>query len=344
MVYSTVIFGMRVCDLFAGLGGFTCGALEAGANVVLAVDSDPVPLKLLGANAPRTPTVVATLGKEAVELPPAAPDLHVHMSTPCTTLSMARRGKTTVASNDGLQMIRWAVQFVLERGDQSWSLENVATKSTRTLFSELEAAYPEQVAWGVFDSADFGAPQSRVRLIAGPKKLIRMLQGIPCSRRVSIRDAFAERGEAPPASHCKNQTRSHGGDPTMRTIETQSFTVCAGHALTWCHPDGKTVRVMTARESSVLMTFPPSWRLPNGSRVSQRAVGNAVCVALAKAITLAAIAVLNGEVAVLTTPHIPPTPIKKRAIEEVFRGEYDALRRRVDKLEESVPPFSNLID
>ena len=86
MVYSTSDFGMRLCDLLAGMGGFTCGALEAGANVVLAVDSDPAPLKLLGANAPRTTTVVATLGKEAVDLPPAAPDLHVHMSTPCTTL------------------------------------------------------------------------------------------------------------------------------------------------------------------------------------------------------------------------------------------------------------------
>ena len=133
---------MRVCDLFAGLGGFTCGALEAGADVVLAVDSDPVPLKLLGANAPRTKTVVATLGRDSVELPPAAPDLHVHMSTPCTTLSMARRGKA--ASDTGLQMIRWAVEFVLERGDHSWSLENVATRATRALFSELEAAYPHR--------------------------------------------------------------------------------------------------------------------------------------------------------------------------------------------------------
>ena len=327
---------MRVCDLFAGLGGFTCGALEAGADVVLAVDSDPAPLKLLGANAPRTTTVVATLGKEAVELPPAAPDLHVHINiSTCTTLSMARRGKaSTAASANGLHMIRWAVEFVLKRGDHSWSLENVVTRATRALFSELEAACPERVAWAVFDSADFGAPQSRVRLIAGPKKLIRMLQGMPCLRRVSVRDAFAERGEVPPAGYCKNQTRSHGGDPTMRTVEAQSFTVCAGHALTWCHSNGKTVRVMTARDSSVLMGFPPSWRLPKGSRVSQRAVGNAVCVALSKAITLAAIAVLNGD-AVVTTP---PTPIKKRAIAEVSRGEYDALRRRVDKLEERVAP------
>jgi hypothetical protein len=60
----------------------TCGALEAGAEVIIAVDSDPTPLKVLGANAPRTATVVATLGKgpNDVSIPPAAPDLHVHVS------------------------------------------------------------------------------------------------------------------------------------------------------------------------------------------------------------------------------------------------------------------------
>ena len=83
---------LRVCDLFAGLGGFSCGALEAGAEVVLAIDSDPVPLKLLGANSPQTITVVATLGKDPVKIPPAGPDFHIHMSTPCTELSIARRG------------------------------------------------------------------------------------------------------------------------------------------------------------------------------------------------------------------------------------------------------------
>ena len=86
---------MRVVDLFAGLGGMTCGAIEAGAEVVLAVDSDPTPLRVLGANAPQTTIIVATLGegRDEVSLPPAAPDLHVHLSTPCTEISVARRGR-----------------------------------------------------------------------------------------------------------------------------------------------------------------------------------------------------------------------------------------------------------
>ena len=337
---------MRVVDLFCGLGGMTCGALEAGAEVVLAVDSDPVPLKTLGANAPHTTTVVATLGEgcDAVSLPPVAPDLHVHLSTPCTDLSVARRC-TNADTAGGLAMIRWAVHYVLGRNEYSWSLENVPTKATRALMAELVAAHPERVAYGVFDSADFGAPQSRLRLIAGPPKLIRMLQGIPCARRVSVRDAFSRAGEELPAGYCKNQTRSQSGGPTMRPVETQSFTVCAGHALTWCDAGGGTVRVMTARDSAMLMGFPTTWALPKGSRAAQRAVGNAMCVALSKAIVLAAVAVQKGEVSVpseaVTAPAAPSlAPTKTPRAFEVSYKQHRRLRRRVEALEKNRVPRS----
>ena len=332
---------MRVVDLFAGFGGMACGALEAGAEVVLAVDSDPTPLKVLGCNSPQTITVVATLGegRDEVSLPPAAPDLHVHLSTPCTDLSVARRGTNTDTAV-GLDMIRWAVRLVLERNDHSWSLENVPTKATRILMAELVAAHPERVAFGVFDSADFGTPQCRRRLIAGPPKLIRMLQGVPCARRVSVRDAFIRTNNETPAAFCKNQTRSQSGMPSMRSVESQSFTVCAGHALTWCDANGKTVRVMTARESATLMGFPATWALPHGSRAAQRAVGNAVCVSLSKAIVLAATAVQKGESAVLVKtisvpkePDPPPIQIEKRKTCDKAHKQYRRLRRRVEALE-----------
>ena len=335
---------MRVVDLFAGLGGMTCGAIEAGAEVVLAVDSDPTPLKVLGANAPQTTIIVATLGegRDEVSLPPAAPDLHVHMSTPCTEISVARRG-TSADTTGGLQMIRWAVSFALDRNEHSWSLENVPTKATRALMAELVAANPKRVAFGVFDSADFGAPQSRRRLIAGPPKVIRMLHGIPYARRVSVRDAFNRAGKELPAAYCKNQTRSQNGGPTMRGVETQSFTVCAGHALTWCDADGKTVSVMTARDSAILMGFPLTYTLPKGSRAAQRAVGNAMCVALSKAIVLAAIAVQKGDTAVsvetIAVPEAPspPPPTKKRPAFELSHRQYRRLLRRVEALEGGKP-------
>ena len=285
---------MRVVDLFAGLGGFSAGAVAAGATVELVVDNDHVPLKLLAANVPNTRVKLTTLGPKAdcVDfLPEPALDLHVHASSPCTELSSARMNATAADIESGLAILKWSLNLVLERGDYSWSLENVSTTQTRSLLQEYADAYPHHVAYATLDAVDFGAAQTRVRLIAGPPSLINTLKEVPAARRVSVREAFANRGLELPASHFKNQTRARGGGPSTRSCEDQAFTVCASHALTWCNRDGSSVRVMTSAESAILMGFPSDWRLPHGSRVSQKAVGNALCVEMSKAIMVAAMKV-----------------------------------------------------
>lgn len=294
---------MQVIDLFVGLGGFSAGAIAAGATVVLGVDQDPVPLKLWAANAGGR-AVLATLGPDGdeVKLPSPTPSLHVHMSPPCTEFSPARGGAATAAGvEQGSNALRWALDLVLDRGDASWSLENVSMPSTRAVLAEYVTRFPGRVAFATLDAADFGAPQTRIRLIAAPPRLIKLLQEMPSARRVSVRDAFAKQGLEVSASHFKNQTRGRDGEPCLRSVEEQSFTVCASHALTWCEKDGKTVRVMKAKESAVLMGFPPEWRLPKGSRYAQRAVGNALCVAMSTAIMTAAIS-LKTDALVSTDP------------------------------------------
>ena len=161
----------------------------------------------------------------------------------------------------------------------------------RVQFSDTEYAerFPDRVGFATLDAAEFGAAQTRIRLIAAPPKLIKLLQEMPSARRVSVREAFESRGVEVPATHFKNQTRNRDGTPCVRSVEEQSFTVCASHALTWCDREGKTYKVMTARESAILMGFGPTWRLPSGSRNAQRAVGNAMCVLMSKAIMEAAL-------------------------------------------------------
>lgn len=281
---------MQVIDLFCGLGGFSAGAIAAGATVSIGVDHDSVPLKLWGANTPGSKAVLASLGPsgDALELPPPCSTLHVHLSPPCTDLSSARAGKASVER--GTDMLRWALDLVLERGDHSWSLENVSTPTTRAVLAEYRAQYPDRVAYATLDAADFGAPQTRSRLIAAPPGLIKLLLEMPSTRRLSVRDAFSNQGLPVPASHFKNQTHGRDGTPCIRSIEEPSFTVCASHALTWCDRSGKTARVMKAHDSAVLMGFAAEWRLPSGSRNAQRAVGNAMCVEMSKAIMEGALA------------------------------------------------------
>ena len=162
---------MKVVDLFAGLGGFSAGALAAGAEVILGVDHDPVPLKLWSANVPGGRAVLTSLGSssgDAVSLPPPSPHLHVHASTPCTDLSPARgRSATPADVASGVCMLRWALDLVLKRGDNSWSLENVSTPKTREVLADYAARIPKKGAFATLDAADFGSPQTRIRLIVG---------------------------------------------------------------------------------------------------------------------------------------------------------------------------------
>jgi site-specific DNA-cytosine methylase len=299
---------MQVVDLFCGLGGFSAGAIDAGATVILGADKDSVPLKLWAANVPGGRAKLATLGKDggAIELPPPSPSIHVHLSPPCTDLSPARNGSVHSAAaadvEGGVRMLRWALDVVLERGDHSWSLENVSTPTTRAVLTEYADRFPGRVGFATLDAAEFGAAQTRTRLIAAPPKLIELLQEMPSARRISVREAFANDGIEVPTTHFKNQTRNRDGTACVRSVEEQSFTVCASHGLTWCDREGKTHKVMTARESAILMGFGSAWRLPKGSRNAQRAVGNALCVAMSKAIVQAAVALCTG------TP-IPTAPL-----------------------------------
>ena len=226
---------MQVVDLFCGLGGFSAGAINAGATVILGADQDSVPLKLWAANVPSGRAKLVTLGKDrdVIELPQPSPSLHIHASPPCTDLSSARNGAATAADVEGgVLMMRWALDLVLERGDHSWSIENVSTPTTRSLLAEYADRFPDWVGYATLNASDFGASQTRIRLIAAPPKLIQLLLEMPSAHRVSVREAFANHGLGAPASHFKNQTRNRDGTACMRSIEEQSFTVCASRE---CH-------------------------------------------------------------------------------------------------------------
>ena len=328
---------MKVVDLFAGLGGFSAGAIAAGAEVILGVDHDPVPLKLWSANVSGGRAVLSSLGLsgDAVSLPPPSPHLHVHASTPCTDLSPARgRSATPADVASGVCMLRWALDLVIERGDYSWSLENVSTPKTREVLADYAARFPEKVAFATLDAADFGSPQTRIRLIAGQPALVKLLQEMPSSRRVSVREAFAAHGLEVPAPYLKNQTRGRDGEPCRRSVEEQSFTICASHALTWATRGGETVKTMSARDSAVLMGFDAAWRVPKGSRAAQRAVGNAMCVPMSRAIAQAAICLETGQPLPLA-PAVPahmPEPLSTTT--PVYSGgEYNRIKKRLRTIE-----------
>eukprot|EP00966_Prymnesium_polylepis_P026465 610768-Prymnesium_polylepis.2 len=89
---------MRVVDAFCGAGGWSAGAVAAGCRRLLGIDCDETPLKHWASNCTGGRAVCATIGdagdtdEQAVPWPAPEPDVHVHLSPPCTSLSQARAG------------------------------------------------------------------------------------------------------------------------------------------------------------------------------------------------------------------------------------------------------------
>jgi site-specific DNA-cytosine methylase len=189
--------------------------------------------------------------------------------------------------DDGTGGIRQAIAVVLKYGYTSWSLENVSTPPVRAVMDELVNATPHLVAYTTVDAADFGAPTTRRRLIAGPPAMIQHLRETPVIR-VSVAEAFKSAGVPLPAQYIKNSTRTRDGNACVRSVQGPAHTQTASHPLTWCKADGTTVRCLSVAETAVIQGFPVHWMLPSGSRAGIRALGNAVVPSLAKAVMLAA--------------------------------------------------------
>ena len=287
---------MRVVDVFCGIGGFSCGAMSMECSVEGGIDNENRVLRAWAANTAGQATC-ATVGKEDISWPEAAPDLHVHFSPPCTAISKARCSAPQSEVDDGLDMIRLCLDVVVDQGYANWSLENVSTVATRALLDEHQRRHPDEIAHATLDAADFGTPQTRARLIASTPKTIKFLKEQPV-HRVSVANAFAASGITLPATHIKSTTNNRDGTPCVRSVHQAAFCVTASHPLTWCKHDGTTVRTLTAAESAALQGFPKSWLLPPGSRAGIRAAGNAIPPPFAAAIVRAALSAAG-----LDTPH-----------------------------------------
>ena len=328
---------MRVVDAFCGTGGWSAGAVAAGCTPVLGIDCDETPLKHwatnCGPNGGRA--VCATLGDIAdVPWPAPAPDMHVHLSPPCTCLSHARAGGASAESvAAALNAVRWCVQLVLDKGYTSWSLENVSTPAVVACVAALAREHPTRVAFLTLDAADYGVPSNRVRLIASTPAVVKALKELPVAR-VSVGDAFATAGLPLPAQFLKSNTTSRDGSPCVRSTQQPAFTVTASHPLVWCDREGATVRCLTVAESAVLMGFSPGWKLPSGSRVGMRAVGNAVPPPLAMAVMGCAVRAARAATCAPAEPAEPvePTPAAPpTAADREVAGERAGARARVER-------------
>jgi len=154
---------VAVIDLFCGMGGFSQGAIEAGAKVVLAVDLWDEAIKVHAKNHPNTPIKRMTLGekyhfslfkREVEKWRKLGYHVHIHGSPPCQALSNA----SSRNPEEGMPLVIWFLECVKYADPDSWSMENVVPVRKR-----LPGGTPSVI----LNSADFGVAQTRRRCFAG---------------------------------------------------------------------------------------------------------------------------------------------------------------------------------
>lgn len=289
---------MRAIDLFAGFGGTSAGAEQAGVRVVWAANHWPLAVQTHTANHPHVEHACQDLRQaDWTKLPRfdlllASPACQGH-----SRASQPRRGP----HHDAVRASAWAVVECADVTEpRAIIVENVVDFARWRLYPEWRAAL-SRLGYRLTEmrvcAADHGVPQLRERLfVVGIRG-----RALPLSMRPTARPAFAPciepnaSGWRPVASaapgarvrieagrrlgrrYLVQHTTGHRGvplDEPIRTITTKDQ---------WILVDGESYRPLTVREYARAMGFADSYRLPDAPRADVvRGLGGAVCPPVAR--------------------------------------------------------------
>jgi DNA (cytosine-5)-methyltransferase 1 len=309
---------LRAVDLFAGWGGFTEGAEQAGARVVWAANHWPLAVRAHAANHPHVEHACQDLRQADWT---ALPAFDLLLASPaCQGHSSAARGPRKASAHvrghhDALRSTAWAVIDCAEQcRPRAIVVENVPDFASWALF-DLWCEALQRLGYDVerrtIRASHHGVPQRRDRLflfgtLDGRRvpELSRAPEPAfgPCIewdapaawRSVVARRAVRVRVERSRPRHgsrfITQHTRDHMGvglHEPIRTITTKDQ---------WAVVDGDRYRSLTVRETARAMGFRDSYAWPSSAtrKDAIRGLGNAVCPPVARAAVAAVMEALGG--------------------------------------------------
>ena len=166
-----VVTDLTLVELFAGIGGFSCGFERAGVRTVAAVEIDPAARSVLAKNYPNVALFddVTKVGGDDLRAVGFVPERGIITAGwPCQDISVARRGEGLNGERSGL--FSEVVRILAELQPKWFVLENVprllsvnGSRDMGTVIGALaECGYG--LAWRVFDAQYFGVAQRRRRI------------------------------------------------------------------------------------------------------------------------------------------------------------------------------------
>lgn len=286
-------------DLFAGLGGWSTGACNAGVQILWAANHWPDAVKWHAANHPKTKHVCQDLHQARWE---DVPGHDLLLASPCCQGHSRARGKANGnPQHDSSRSTAWAVVSALEfHKPEAGVLENVIEFMQWTLYPAWAAAVQAlgyQIAPHIVDCADLGVPQHRVRLFLvltrsrAPLMLeLHKRQHVPASSFLDF-DAgkwspIDRPGRAQATLNRVRNGRERFGDQfimpyygkgsglTGRCTERPIGTITTLDR--WALVRGDEMRMLSANEALAAQTFPAETLRPDKHRLTMHMAGNAV--------------------------------------------------------------------
>lgn len=307
---------MITVDLFAGAGGFTEGAEEAGAEVVWAANHWQLAVDYHQRNHPHVVHACQDLQQADPRIAPrhglliASPACQGH-SNAATRGGTGRRG--TAPAHDYLRASAWAViTFAEVHRPRALLVENVVEFRRWALFEPWLAALRAlgyALGLHIVNAADLGVPQSRKRLFVVGTRSRRPLDiHLPMVPRANARTFVdVEGGEGWEPVSCKSDEvrarvakgrrrfprgaflSQHTTDHPGRSLDRPIGTITTKHQ--WAivrrgrHCDE--MRMLNRTEYIAAMSFPPDYKLPAEVTVALELLGGAVCPVVARELVAA---------------------------------------------------------
>ena len=272
----------RFIDLFCGAGGASCGAWQAGADLVAGVDADEDALATHDRNLPGE-HIQHDLTDVDPSVLPTTDIAHLHGSPPCQGFS---QGQGKRDPDDERNELVWTfVEWVDALRPKVVTMENVAGMATisdhflgklcghgregacqQTLGGDTAreqtatdgfASIGYTANWNLLNAADYGVPQTRERIfIVAIREDVEKPRGwFPAPTHQehewrTVRDAIGDLAHVPVGSNLtsqQNEAHQKAGRRPMHSVEDPARTIRCGTPPE-LHPDGGTVANHVAQD------------------------------------------------------------------------------------------------
>lgn len=297
---------MKVIDLFAGAGGFSTGATQAGCRVVWAANHWRAAVDVHAANHPDTVHACQDLHQTDWT---KVPRHNLLLASPACQGHSRARGKDR-PHHDSQRSTAWAVVSAVEcHRPAGLIVENVPEFAAWTLFGQWCGSLKTlgySLSQHVIDAADLGVPQHRRRLfIVGVRARHPLSLRLPLvERRPASSILDLDRGRWSPVDR-PNRSRQtlarieagraahgprfliayYGNEHGGRSLDRPIGTITTRDR--WAIVDGERMRMLSVDECRRAMSFPDTYVLPSNSRTAVHMLGNAICVTVAREVITA---------------------------------------------------------